>query len=140
MVVLNFLLIAFTPGDPITLLVGDFPAPPEYVDQMRREFGLDQPVWIQLLRYLGKVAHGDFGYSFANQQPVSALILERLGATLELTLTALGFASIVGIVFGIVAARARRIPRSRSRSGSAPPLSSHSFAGATGASPRAGSP
>ena len=43
-VVLNFLLIAFTPGDPILLLVGDFPAPPEYLEQMRREYGLDQPV------------------------------------------------------------------------------------------------
>ena len=109
-VVLNFLLIAFTPGDPITLLVGDFPAPPEYLDQMRREFGLDQPVWVQLLRYLAKVAQGDFGYSFANQQPVATLILERLGATLELTLTALAFASVMGIVFGVVAARAATRP------------------------------
>ena len=39
-VVLNFLLIAFTPGDPVTLLVGDFPAPAEYLAQMRREYGL----------------------------------------------------------------------------------------------------
>ena len=69
-VVLNFLLIAFTPGDPITLLVGDFPAPPEYLDQMRREFGLDQPVWVQLLRYLGKVVQGDFGYSIWTGKPV----------------------------------------------------------------------
>jgi peptide/nickel transport system permease protein len=106
-VVLNFLLIAFTPGDPITLLVGDFPAPPEYIAQMRRDFGLDQPVWMQLLHYLGKVARGDFGYSFANQQPVSTLIVDRLGATLELTLTALAFASVVGVVLGIAAARAR---------------------------------
>src|SRR6478735_5612969 len=81
-VVLNFLLIAFTPGDPITLLVGDFPAPPEYLDQMRREFGLDQPVWIQLGHYLLKVLHGDFGYSFSAQQPVSELIVSRLRATL----------------------------------------------------------
>jgi len=104
-VVLNFLLIAFTPGDPITLLVGDFPAPPEYLAQMRREYGLDQPLWVQLLRYLGKVAVGDFGFSFANQQPVAALIFDRLGATLELTLTALLFASVVGIAFGVIAAR-----------------------------------
>ena len=104
-VVLNFLLIAFTPGDPITLLVGDFPAPPEYLAQMRHEYGLDQPLWVQLLRYLGKVAVGDFGFSFANQQPVAALIFDRLGATLELTLTALLFASIVGIAFGVIAAR-----------------------------------
>ncbi len=104
-VVLNFLLIAFTPGDPITLLVGDFPAPPEYLAQMRHEYGLDQPLWVQLLRYLGKVAVGDFGFSFANQQPVAALIFDRLGATLELTLTALLFASAFGIAFGVIAAR-----------------------------------
>ncbi|VTU28929.1 Dipeptide transport system permease protein DppB [Variovorax sp. SRS16] len=104
-VVLNFLLIAFTPGDPVTLLVGDFPAPPEYLAQMRHEYGLDQPIWVQLLRYLGKVVQGDFGYSFANQQAVAGLILDRLGATLELTMTALAFASVMGIVFGVIAAR-----------------------------------
>jgi peptide/nickel transport system permease protein len=103
-VVLNFLLIAWTPGDPITLLVGDFPAPPEYLLQMRHEYGLDQPVWIQLLRYLGKVVRGDFGYSFGSQQAVSSLILDRLGATLELTMTALVFASVFGIALGVIAA------------------------------------
>lgn len=104
-VVLNFLLIAFTPGDPITLLVGDFPAPPEYVEQMRREYGLDQPIWIQLWNYLSKVARGDFGFSFAAQQPVARLILDRLGATLTLTLAALGLASVLGVALGIAAAR-----------------------------------
>ena len=106
-VVLNFLLIAFTPGDPITLLVGDFPAPPEYLDQMRREYGLDQPVWVQLWNYLDKVAHGDFGFSFSAQQPVAQLILDRLGATLTLTLSALLLASVLGVAFGIAAARLR---------------------------------
>jgi peptide/nickel transport system permease protein len=102
-VVLTFLLIALTPGDPITLLVGDFPAPPEYLAQMRREYGLDQPVWVQLGHYLLKVLHGDFGYSFSAQQPVSELIVSRLGATLELTLSALVFASVAGIALGVVA-------------------------------------
>ena len=106
-VVLNFLLIAFTPGDPILLLVGDFPAPPEYLEQMRREYGLDQPVWVQLWRYLAKVVQGDFGFSFAAQQPVATLIVERLGVTLELTLTALVFASVGGMVLGVAAARMR---------------------------------
>lgn len=106
-VVLNFLLINLTPGDPITLLVGDFPAPPEYLEQMRREYGLDQPVWVQLWSYLTKVLQGDFGYSFAAQQPVTQLVLSRLGATLTLTLTALLFASVVGMLLGILAARMR---------------------------------
>ena len=106
-VVLNFLLIAFTPGDPITLLVGDFPAPPEYLERMRREYGLDQPIWVQLWRYLVKVAQADFGYSFAAQQPVAPLIMGRVGATLMLTASALLFASVGGVLLGILAARAR---------------------------------
>lgn len=106
-VVLNFLLIALTPGDPITLLVGDFPAPQEYLDKMRAEYGLDQPIWVQLGHYLAKVAQGDFGYSFNAQQPVAPLILERVGATLMLTVTALALASVGGIVFGVLAARLR---------------------------------
>ena len=99
-VVLNFLLSAFTPGDPVTLLVGDFPAPAEYLAQMRREYGLDQPMWVQLWRYLSKVLVGDLGYSFAAQQPVSQLIWGRLGATVTLTHSALTFASVVGVTLG----------------------------------------
>jgi peptide/nickel transport system permease protein len=106
-VVLNFLLIALTPGDPITLLVGDFPAPPEYLEKMRREYGLDQPIWVQLGHYLSKVVQGDFGYSFNAQQPVGPLILDRVGATLTLTVSALLLASIGGVVFGVTAARLR---------------------------------
>ncbi|MFT8244581.1 ABC transporter permease [Roseomonas sp. BN140053] len=106
-VVLNFLLIAATPGDPVTVLVGDFPAPPGYVEQVRREFGLDQPIHVQLLRYVGHVLTGDLGYSFSNRQPVTTLILGRLLATLELTLTALLLASVLGVLLGVLAARWR---------------------------------
>jgi peptide/nickel transport system permease protein len=106
-VVLNFLLIALTPGDPITLLVGDFPAPPEYLEKMRREYGLDQPIWVQLGHYLSKVVQGDFGYSFNAQQPVGPLILDRVGATLTLTVSALLLASVGGVVLGVAAARLR---------------------------------
>ncbi|MCP5280739.1 MAG: ABC transporter permease [Rhodoferax sp.] len=106
-VVLNFLLIAFTPGDPITLLVGDFPAPPEYLEKMRSEYGLDQPIWVQLGHYLAKVVQGDLGYSFIAQQPVAPLILDRVGATLTLTVSALLLASVGGVVFGVMAARLR---------------------------------
>ncbi len=103
--VLNYALIASTPGDPVTLLVGDFPAPPGYVAAMRHTYGLDRPVPVQVLLYLWRVLHGDLGYSFANHQPVLALVLGRLGATLALTGTALGFASLVGVVLGVLSAR-----------------------------------
>ncbi len=106
-VVVNFTLIQLAPGDPVSILVGDFPAPPEYLAQMRHDFGLDQPLLIRLLRYLQQLAEGNLGYSFANRQPVGALILDRLGATLTLTLTALALASLLGVALGFLAARWR---------------------------------
>jgi peptide/nickel transport system permease protein len=104
-VVLNYALIASTPGDPVTVLVGDFPAPAEYKAQVRHDYGLDLPVPVQVARYVGRVLHGDLGYSFANRQPVLSLIAGRLVATLELTGTALGFSSLLGIALGVMSAR-----------------------------------
>jgi len=109
-IVVNFTLIQLAPGDPATILIGDYPAPPEYVAQVRAEFGLDQPLPTRLLRYLGQVLQGNLGYSFANRQPVVGLIAERLGATLLLTVTALTVASILGIALGLIAARQRGTP------------------------------
>jgi peptide/nickel transport system permease protein len=104
-VVLNYGLIASTPGDPITVLVGDFPAPPEYLAELRHTYGLDQSVPVQIARYLAHVARGDLGYSFANRQPVLTLILGRLAATIELTGTALSFACVLGVLLGVLSAR-----------------------------------
>jgi peptide/nickel transport system permease protein len=109
-VVVNFTLIQLAPGDPVTLLVGDFPAPPEYVDRVRQEFGLDRPLPERLVRYLGQLAQGNFGYSFANRQPVVDLIRGRLGATLQLTVTALVLASVAGVLVGLLAAHQRGRP------------------------------
>jgi peptide/nickel transport system permease protein len=106
-VAVNFTLIHLAPGDPITILVGDFPAPPEYVARVRQEYGLDRPIAEQLLRYLGQLAQGNLGYSFANRVPVAELIGVRMAATLQLTLTALAAASIAGVLLGILAARSR---------------------------------
>jgi peptide/nickel transport system permease protein len=125
-VVLNYALIASTPGDPITALVGDFPVPADYRAQVQHEYGLDQPMPIQVLRYVGRVLHGDLGYSFASRQPVLSLILARLGATLELTGTALVFASLLGVTLGVLSARAAdglldRVVRSLATTGYALP-------------------
>lgn len=102
--VVNFLLIRAAPGDPAQVLVGDYPAPPGTVEQIRHDYGLDQPLAVQLGRYLGQVAQGNLGYSFANRQPVTTLIVNRLGPTALLTVTALGFASALGIGLGILSA------------------------------------
>jgi peptide/nickel transport system permease protein len=109
-VVINFTLIQLAPGDPATILIGDYPAPPEYVEQVRREFGLDQPIPVRLVRYLAQIAQGNLGYSFANRQSVAELIGARLAATLQLTVTALTVASIAGVLLGLLAARLRGTP------------------------------
>jgi len=102
--VLNFLIVHMVPGDPLHALLGDFPVPPGYAEQVRAEFGLDQPIATQLGLYLWNLAHGNLGFSFANRSPVLGLILARLGPTLLLMVPALVFAAVLGIVLGLAAA------------------------------------
>jgi peptide/nickel transport system permease protein len=64
-IVVNFLLVTLAPGDPVTTLLGEYPAPPEYVAQLRRDFGLDQPVFVRLGLYAWNAARGHLGFSFA---------------------------------------------------------------------------
>jgi len=104
-IVFNFILIHLAPGDPIQALVGEFPAPEAYVAEMRRAFGLDQPLYVQLLLYLKNVLTGDLGFSFYYRQPVASVILDRVPATLQLMVPALIFSAIVGVLLGILAAR-----------------------------------
>ena len=102
--VICFLTIHVLPGDPVQVLVGDFPAPQEYIDQIRREFGLDQPLLQQLWLYIVNLAHGNLGYSFANRQPVLSLLIARSQITLLLMLPALTLAALVGILCAVAAA------------------------------------
>lgn len=104
-VALNFLLTRLLPGDPISALVGEFPAPKEYVEQVRREFGLDEPLHTQLMLYLAQLAQGNLGFSFVNRQNVLPLLLQRAGVTLMLMIPSLVIASILGILIAVRAAR-----------------------------------
>src|SRR5688572_10154005 len=90
---LNFLLLHMAPGDAADIIAGQAGhATPEFVAQLRREFGLDKPLWQQYLIYLGKLATLDLGHSALYQVPVSELILDRLPATLALMIPALALA------------------------------------------------
>ena len=102
--VLSFILLHLVRGDPVTALIGDFPAPPEYVAQIRAEFGLDQPISTQLWLYLVNLAHGNLGFSFSNRMPVLDLILARARITLMLMMPALVAASVLGVAMGLAAA------------------------------------
>ena len=104
--VLNFSLMHAAPGDvadTISQSMGG--ADQELLDQIRADYGLDQPFFVQLGRYIGGVLQADLGYSFFYNQPVTQLILERLPATLLLVFTAQIFALIVGVVLGVISAR-----------------------------------
>ena len=100
-----FFLIQLAPGDPIQALIGDFPASQEYIEKVRRDFGLDKPFSEQVFSYISNIARGNLGFSFANRRPVMELIAERLWNTLILTLTAMIYAAIVGVVLGVLASR-----------------------------------
>lgn len=102
----TFLLLKMAPGDTVDALVGDMGgADAAFIERLRAEYGLDQPVWVQLWRYMVKLATFDFGWSFVYEQPVSVILLDRLGTTLLLMATSLSLAFTIGIALGAIAAR-----------------------------------
>lgn len=104
-VVLNFLLLQLAPGDAADVLAGEAgSATPEYMQQLRERFGLNQPVYVQLLLYLKNVLTLDLGYSFRNNVPVLTLIVDRLWPTLLLMVTALVVSVSCGVLLGLIAA------------------------------------
>ncbi len=105
-VVVNFLLIHAAPGDPASVMAGQSgAADPQFVAQLRHQFGLDKPLGTQLWIYVSAVARGDLGVSHLQQRTVLSLIAERLPATLLLTGVAFAFALVSGIALGAAAAR-----------------------------------
>jgi ABC-type dipeptide/oligopeptide/nickel transport system permease component len=100
---LVFLIIHWLPGDPAQMIAGE-DASPERIDYLRKQFGLDQPLWQQYVVYLWKSIRGDFGHSFANSQPVIDRLLAQLPATLSLALLSTIFAIIVGFILGVLSA------------------------------------
>lgn len=99
-------LLRLVPGDPAAVFLGEN-ATPQNVAELRHALGLDLPWPVQLARYLGGVVKGDLGTSLFQREPVSALIAERLPATLELALSALLFGVVAGLAVGVVSALKR---------------------------------
>lgn len=103
MVVVTFCLLLLVPGDPAAVLLGP-EASPEAITQLRLTLGLDAPWYVRLGHYFLRLLQGDMGISLFQNEPVATVIIGRLGATVELAVVALLFASIVGIALGVVAA------------------------------------
>ena len=100
-----FMLFQYV-GDPVTNLLGQ-DATPEQRTQLRADLGLDQPFPVQFARFVGNAVQGEFGLSLRQGRKVSALIVERFPATLELALSAALIALLVGIPMGVYAALRR---------------------------------
>jgi peptide/nickel transport system permease protein len=109
-VVLQFLLLHLAPGDVADVIAGESQASdPAFVDQLRRELGLDQPLAVQLLLHLQRVVTLDWGHAHSMDAPVWQLIVERLPATALLMFSAIALAVVLGVSLGMAAAlHARR--------------------------------
>ena len=105
-VVLNFILVHAAPGDPVETIAGvSGGMSPELMAQLRLQYGLDKPLYVQLAVYMGKVLSGDLGYSYFFNLPVASLIGERVPATLLLVLGAVLSAFVMGTTLGVLSAR-----------------------------------
>jgi len=102
--VLSFAMLHVIPGDAAVILGGPQATEAELVG-IRREHGLDQPLLVQYVRYVGHVARGDLGISIRTRDPVRQLLVDGLGVTLTLASLSLALALTLGIPAGVVAAR-----------------------------------
>lgn len=96
-------------GDPVAGLCGERACDPATAAQLKREFGLDQPLWRQYATYMGNVFAGDFGTAF-NGQPVTELMAAAFPVTVRLTVVAVLFEIVIGIALGVVTGLRRGRP------------------------------
>ncbi len=104
--IMIFTLLRVTPGDPIRVLLGEEPNP-ETIAALRHEYGLDQPIPVQYVNWIGRFVRGDMGRSLRTRQPVSEAIFSRIPASLELGLAAICFSLLISVPIGILSAAKR---------------------------------
>lgn len=98
-----FLGVRALPGDPAVVLAGESPTP-QALAAIRQQFGLDKPIPVQYLDYAGQALQGNLGSSTQDKESVTAILMERLPVTLELTFLAIVVGVLVGVLAGIVSA------------------------------------
>ena len=99
---LIYAMVFLLPGDPIAALGGNRPVSPGVAAQLRAQYHLDDPFWLQYLKYLHGIAGGDFGRSFSGL-PVSEVLAQAFPVTIRLALVALAVEAVFGIGFGLIA-------------------------------------
>ncbi len=103
--VVLFTVLALAPGDPFEELATNPAIPPEVRENLRQQFGLDDPVWVRYFRWLTAMLQGDWGYSFVSRVDVDELILQRLPTTIAVIGSAQVLALLIALPVGIMAAR-----------------------------------
>jgi peptide/nickel transport system permease protein len=98
-----FLLLRLSPGDPAAIIAGDY-ATAEQIAKIRTQLGLDQPIVVQFVAWLGQLLRGDLGVSIFSNLPVTTLIGQRIEPTLMLALTTIVFSVLVAVPLGAIAA------------------------------------
>lgn len=101
------LLIHAVPGDPVRIMYAKFQSTPEQIEAIRTSLGLDQPIHLQYLSYLGRLFQGDLGRSIVGDQPVLDVLLTRFPPTLALASASLAIAIVIGMSLGFFAAYKR---------------------------------
>jgi len=103
----TFFIVHLAPGDPMDFFLEQRNRQnidPEVIELLRQKYGLDQPIHIQYIKWLGNLLQGDLGESFTYRRPVSALMAEVIPYTLQLTILAILFDVLIGIALGIISA------------------------------------
>ncbi len=98
-----FLMLRLSPGDPAAVIAGDY-ATAEDIVRIREQLGLNEPIFVQFMKWIGSLAQGDLGVSIFTNRPVAELIGQRLEPTIMLTLTTIVFTVLVAVPLGTLAA------------------------------------
>ena len=99
---LIFAMVYALPGDPIRALAGDRPLSAAVQAQLRDEFNLNDPLWLQYVKYVGDLVQGDFGTDFRGRDVLDT-ITQRLPLTAQLAVVAVGFEIVIGVIAGVMA-------------------------------------
>jgi len=105
--ILVFLMLHALPGDPVEIMMGNS-ASADAAARVRHQLGLDRPLYVQYGRFVGHALTGDLGRSIRTNQPVMQLIMSQFPSTLQLTFAGLGFAIVLGMLLGTIAATHHR--------------------------------
>ena len=98
-----FLLLRLTPGDPAAILAGDN-ATPEQLERIRTSLGLNEPLYLQFITWIGKLLHGDLGVSLISNVPVLQMISQRVEPSISIALSTIVLSILVAVPLGVIAA------------------------------------